>query len=446
MATSGPWLENTPWPATWWNLNVQLEYWLIHGSNHLELDAVSHALDKYRANLTSQVASPYQADSAGIPRTTDMTLLNGVSNATSGFPVGIPGQDTPTPEVGNLTWALHNVWLSYRHTMDRSLLQGTLVPLLRKAINYYLHFLAPGPDGKLHLPPTFSPEYGVNAPDCNYDLSLIRWGCKTLLQNAPGDPLAPKWRDVLATLVDYPADANGYMIGAGVPFAKSHRHYSHLLQIYPLYDVTWEQPEHRQIIETSLNHWVGFEGALQGYTFTGAASISAQMLRGEQAAFYLGELQRRYIQPNTMYKESGPVIETPLSAAKSVQDMLVQSWGGVVRLFPAVPAAWGDIALRDFRTEGAFLLSASRAAGKTRWLKVHSEAGAPCVLRPGIDGEPAVTDARGRARRWRRLANGDIQVELGRGEDAFVYRKGDRPDFAVRPVAPGGASTPWGLP
>ena len=147
-----------------------------------------------------------------------------------------------------------------------------------------------------------------------------------------------------------------------------------------------------------------------------------------------------------MYKESGPVIETPLSAAKSVQDMLVQSWGGVLRLFPAVPAAWGDIALRDFRTEGAFLLSASRAGGKTRWLKVHSEAGAPCVLRPGIDGELAVTDARGRARRWRRLPNGDVQVELGRDEDAFVYRKGDKPDFGVRPVAPGGPSSPWGMP
>lgn len=449
MATSGPWLENTPWPNTWWNLNVQLEYWLIHGSNHLELDAVSYALDKYRANLTSQVASPYQSDSAGIPRTTDITLLNGISNATSGFPVGIPGKDSPTPEVGNLTWALHNVWLSYRHTMDRRLLRDTLFPLLRKAINYYLHFLAPGADGKLHLPATFSPEYGVNAPDTNYDLALIRWGCKTLLDASRelhiDDPLAPNWQNVLATLVDYPADANGYMIGAGVPFAKSHRHYSHLLQIYPLYEITWERPEYRQIIETSLNHWVGFEGALQGYTFTGAASISAQMLRGDKAAFYLGELQRRYIQPNTMYKESGPVIETPLSAVKSMQDMLVQSWGGVLRLFPAVPATWGDIAVRDFRAEGAFLLSASREGGKTRWLKVHSEAGAPCVVRPGIEGELVVTDARGRAKRWRTLANGDVQVDLARGQDAYVYRKGDKPDFAVHPVASSGPSAPWGM-
>ncbi|MFE0026372.1 Tat pathway signal sequence domain protein [Amycolatopsis sp. NPDC059021] len=450
MATSGPWLEPTPWPATWWNLNVQLEYWLIHGSNHLELDAVSYALDRYRANLSNQLAEPYRADSAGIPRTTDMSLLNGAAGTTSGYAVGIPGQDPPTPEVGNLTWALHNVWLSYRHTMDRKLLRDTLFPLLRRAINYYLHFLKEGPDGRLHLPATFSPEYGVNAPDCTYDLSLIRWGCRTLLDSARelriADPLAPRWQQVLSTLADYPADANGYMIGAGVPFAKSHRHYSHLLQIYPLYEITWEQPEHRKIIETSLDHWVGFEGALQGYTFTGAASMSAQMLRGDKAAYYLGELQKRFIQPNTMYKESGPVIETPLSAAQSLHDMLVQSWGGVIRLFPAVPANWGDVAVSDFRTQGAFLLSASREGGKTRWLRIRSEAGAPCVLRPGIDGDLVVRDTWGRPKRWRALPNGDLQLELRAGEEAVVYRKGDRPDFTVRPVPANGVSTPWGLP
>lgn len=450
MATCGPWLEPTPWPATWWNLNVQLEYWLIHGSNHLELDAVSHALGKYRANLTSQVAEPYQHDSAGIPRTTDMNLLNGAVGTNAGFPVGIPGKETPTPEVGNLTWALHNVWLSYRHTMDRRLLRDTLFPLLRKAINYYLHFLAPGTDGKLHLPATFSPEYGVNAPDCNYDLALIRWGCKTLLESAAelriDDPLARRWREVLATLVPYPVDANGYMIGAGVPFAKSHRHYSHLLQVYPLYEITWERPEHRHVIETSLDHWVGFEGALQGYTFTGAASMSAQMLRGDKAEFYLGELQRRYIQPNTMYKESGPVIETPLSAAQSLHDMLVQSWGGVIRLFPAVPATWADAALRDFRTEGAFLLSASRQDGKTRWVKVVSEAGAPCVLRTDLAGELTVRDRWGRPKRWRRLANGDVQIDLRRGEEAVVHRAGDRPDLEIRPVPANGGGATWGMP
>ncbi|WP_425387956.1 glycosyl hydrolase family 95 catalytic domain-containing protein [Amycolatopsis nigrescens] len=449
MATCGPWLEPTPWPATWWNLNVQLEYWLIHGSNHLELDAVTRALDEFRQNLRDQVSAPYRADSYGIPRTTDMRLLNGAGSGTSGFAVGIPGQESPTPEVGNLTWALHNVWLSYRHTMDPRILRDVLFPLLRGAIGYYLHFLAPGMDGKLHLPFTFSPEYGVNAPDCTYDLALLRWGCRTLLDSANllriDDPLAKRWREVLAKLVDYPVDANGYMIGAGVPFAKSHRHYSHLLQVYPLYEITWEQPEHRRLIETSLGHWVGFEGALQGYTFTGAASMSAQMLRGDKAAFYLDELQRRFIQPNTMYKESGPVIETPLSAAQSLHDMLCQSWGGVIRVFPAVPPSWESAALHDFRTEGAFLLSASREGGRTRWVRVRSESGARCVLRTGIEGEPVVRDRWGRPKRWRLLPGGDLEIELRRGEEAVVHRKGDRPDFRLGPV-PGSPVPPWGLP
>lgn len=450
MATTGPWLEPTPWPAVWWNLNVQLEYWLIHGSNHLELDAVTPTLGRYRQRLRDQLAESHRADSYGIPRTTDMTLLNGTSDGNSGYAVGIPGQDPPTPEVGNLTFALHNVWLSYRHTMDGRILRDVLFPLLRGAINYYLQFLRPGADGKLHLPATFSPEYGENAPDCTYDLALIRWGCSTLLDAVRelrvDDPLAPEWRGVLASLAPYPVDENGYMIGAGVPFAKSHRHYSHLLQVYPLYQVNWEQPEHRALIEKSLGHWIGFEGALEGYSFTGAASISAQMLRGDNADTYLSQLLTRFVRPNTMYKESGPVIETPLSAAQSMHDMLCQSWGGVIRLFPAVPASWADIAVHDFRTQGAFLISASRQDGRTRWLRVRSEAGAPCVLRPGIDGDLTVRDARGRERAWRRRAGGDIEVSLGRGEEAFVYRKGDRPDFEVGPVRSASPAAPWGLP
>ncbi|WP_285744659.1 Tat pathway signal sequence domain protein [Lentzea sp. NBRC 105346] len=448
MATCGPWLENTPWPATWWNLNVQLEYWLIHGSNHLELDAVTYSIDRYRQALVDQVPAEYRHDSAGIPRTTDMWVDNGAGIGNSGYGVGIPGKDVPTPEVGNLTWTMHNIWLTYRHTMDDRVLRDVLFPILRRAINYYFHFLTKGADGRLHLPITFSPEYGVNAPDTNYDLALIRWGCKTLIDSAKllriNDPLAGKWREVLDTLTPYPTDQNGYMIGAGVPFAKSHRHYSHLLQVYPLYEVTWENPANRQVIETSLNHWISFEGALQGYTFTGAASISAQMLRGDKAEFYLGELMRRYIQPNTMYKESGPVIETPLSAVQSMYDMLVQSWGDVIRVFPAVPASWGDISLDNFRTQGAFLLSASRRGGVTKWIRVRSEAGAPCVLRTDIK-DVVVRDRWGRPKRFTVLPNGDLRIELRRGEEAVVHQRGDRPDLEVGPV-PGAPAVPWGLP
>ena len=450
MATTGPWLEPTPWPASWWNLNVQLEYWLIHGSNHLELDGLTRSLSEFRENVRAQTAPAYRSDSLVIARSNDTTLNHGVDAGPGGTGGGIPGQNPPTPEIGNLTWALHNVWLSYRHTMDESVLRDVVFPLLRQSISYYLHFLEPGSDGRLHLPKTFSPEYGVDTPDTNYDLALIRWGCQTLLDSAGtlgiDDPLAPRWRDVLLRLVPAPVDANGFMIGAGQPFAMSHRHYSHMLSVYPLYLVNWEQPENRDLIRTSLKHWISFTGALQGYSYTGAASFAAQMLDGDAAAGYLSDLLRLYVQPNTLYRESGPVIETPLSAAQSLHDMVCQSWGGVIRLFPAVPATWQDLVVHDFRTQGAFLLSAARQGGATRWARLFSEAGAPCVLRTDMAGPLDVTDAAGRPVAYTDLGGGTLRIEVRRGQEVWVRPQGSPPPADLAPVTPNGPAARWGLP
>jgi alpha-L-fucosidase 2 len=236
------------------------------------------------------------------------------------------------------------------------------------------------------------------------------------------------------------------MVGTGVPFAKSHRHYSHMLAVYPLYLVNWEQPASRELIEKSLHHWISFEGALRGYSFTGAASISAQMGRGDDALRYLRELVARFIQPNTMYYEAGPVIETPLSGAQSLHDMLCQSWGGIIRIFPAVPTAWADVTLHDFRTEGAFLVSAVRTGGATRWIRVRSEAGAPCRVRPGLPGPVTVRGAYGCDPHWRDLGDGTIEIELDRGAEALIYARGSKPHLTIAPVKVTAPAPRWGLP
>ena len=82
-------------------------------------------------------------------------------------------------------------------------------------------------------------------------------------------PEAARWRDTLARLTPYPVGPTGYLIGRGQPLDQSHRHFSHLLMVYPLRLVTGERPGERALIEKSLAHWIGFEGALQGYSFVG---------------------------------------------------------------------------------------------------------------------------------------------------------------------------------
>lgn len=96
------------------------------------------------------------------------------------------------------------------------------------------------------------------------------------------------------------------------------------------------------------------------------------MGKGNEALTYLDKLFTKFLSVNTLYRESGPVIETPLSAAQSIHDMLLQSWGGKLRIFPAVPDSWKDIAYKDFRAEGAFLITASRKNGKTEFITIKT--------------------------------------------------------------------------
>ncbi|GAB3907954.1 hypothetical protein GCM10029964_106960 [Kibdelosporangium lantanae] len=323
------------------------------------------------------------------------------------------------------------------------------LPLLRRTTNYYLHFLKKTDDGKLHLPQTLSPEYGL-APDANYDLALLRWSLQTLLQTEPDDPLASKWQQTLKDLTPYPVDKNGFMIGAGVPYAKSHRHYSHLLMVYPLYLVTPDTDANRTLIEKSVRYWHSLTGAHRGYSYTGAASMFAVLGNGNEALNYLMKFfdtSTTYpVTENTMYKEGSPVVETPLSASQSIHDMLCQSWGGVIRVFPAVPDKWADAALDNFLTQGAFLLSAVRRGGKTLWAKVTSQQGQPCAVKHGISGDIEVSTPAGAPVSWHATADGVITIDLAKGATAVIHPKGAVPDLMVQPVPVTIPGRQWGLP
>src|SRR3989441_2052523 len=92
------------------------------------------------------------------------------------------------------------------------------------------------------------------------------------------------------------------------------------------------------------------------------------------------------MEPNTYYAEAGPVTETPLSAAASIQELFLQDWGGALRVFPAVPSGWADAAFDHLRADGAFIVSALRHGGRTAWVRIESLTAEPCrVVVPDWD-------------------------------------------------------------
>jgi len=80
--------------------------------------------------------------------------------------------------------------------------------------------------------------------------------------------------------------------------------------------------------------------------------------------------------------------------AAAVQEMLLQSFGGVLRIFPAWPLDEAT-EFRTFRAEGAFLVSASWSQGQVQSLEIFSEHGARCQMYSPWPNGLAVLDGTG---------------------------------------------------
>ena len=421
----GPWYRSTSWPRIWWNLNIEIAYAPVYAANHLELgESFTRFIDAKRDNFELNAKSIWGFENcATVPHTTCYEGLRGDG-------VCAP-QNYINP--GDFTWALFNYWQQYRYSMDESLVTNqarhALYPLLKGSVNLYLHLLKPGDDGKLHLPRLHSPEYCTDGDvDNNYNLSLLRWGCATLLDlNARygfNDPQRAEWERVLRDLTPYPQNENGFMIGATVPFARSHRHWSHLLMVWPLHMLSVEQPENKALVEKTMNHWLTVDGGSEIYGWSSAAAslLYSSMGNGEKALERLRahHNNRRFVMPNTMYIEGSPVIECSLFAAKALQDMLLQSWGDRIRVFPAMPAEWKEAVFHDLRAEGAFLVSAARRDSKTRWVRIKSLAGAPCRVRPGFAGAFATSSP---AVKMKEVEPGLFELGLGKGQEVILFQE-----------------------
>jgi len=417
----GPWMTMVSWPATWWNINMQIAYSPAYAANHLDTGrSLVTALNRmYRMGSFHQNApESYRPDSIYVGRSTS-----------------VDGVGSECEEGANLLWALHCYWRQWKYSMDHTLIDDALFPVLKAAVNYLLHIMYERDDGRFHLPPMVSPEYGEDKDnkyeDTTYALSLFRWALETLLELDTrfdrNEPERETWEGALAKLQPLPVDENGYMIAPGVPFAFRHRHFSHLLAMYPLHLLQPADATSKALFRRSLEHWVALsrddDGRAVGwcsFSFLGAAAMYATLGEAEQAYEQLRGFGRT-IQRNTMLLECGtePALPTPMMGVEALAYMLLQSWGDTIRVFPAVPAKWRNVRFRDFRAQGAFLVSAARENGHTRSVEVKSLAGEPLRIVPNLpcaDGDIAVEGPRRLA--VQQVGDGCLEVDLRAGETA----------------------------
>jgi hypothetical protein len=439
----GPWFKPTAWPLLWMNLNVQLTYYTFGITNHLELEEnLYQLLERHKDQMISNVPKEFQNDCAGITNPVGYDdLYNPI------FISNDPNNDRGL-NIIVLPWLMQMYYLHNRRSMDDIQLRDSIYPLLRRAFNVYLRILQLGEDGLYRIPFTYSDEYG-NAKETSLNIALARWGFQTLITTAERlniqDTLLPKWKSTLSTMADYNTDENGIMVGKDLSFSKPHRHYSHLFSIFPLYVMNVDNATDRiPLMKKSIQHFTDLDGDNCIYKFSGAASLWAAIGNGDSSLHWLKhslELLPRFgVKPgpariptatqNTLYSErENPTFESPISSSRAILDMLIQSWGGSIRVFPAMPATWKDASFSNLRTEGAFLVSAVRKEGKTQFIHIKSLAGAPCIIRSDVQGLAKLI---GPPSANMRQHDGLIELTLKKGESAIIYTGKQPVSFAIQ--------------
>jgi hypothetical protein len=421
----GPWFKITKWASIWWNLNIQLTYWLPNASNQPQLGKTLIA-------LVDQLFEP---------------LLKSYEDSNN---------------LGDFAWTLNNYWLYYNYLGDKESIKKVWLPKAKKVLKEYRKMLNPNERGIYELKPMASPAFHglVPRPNTTYNLSLLHWLINASLEVSENDPELMEWKEIKSKLTPYPIDKNGLMISSNQSFDMSHRHYSHLIALYPLFQLNPDIIGERELMIKSVNHWHKIDDGnmLFGFSFTGAASLYAALNMGDEAyenlCYFLSsdiaDLKHSILLPNTHYVEQSgrcPTIETPLSHASAMLELLLQSWGNKIRVFPAVPEKWNEAVFSDLRAQGGFLVSAVRRDGKTQWVSIFSEKGEPCYLK--------MTDWKGAIKPFNpsrdfiinEIADGEYQIDLRAGERITLGTGVATIDPIVRAIPhPTGSYVSYGLP
>ena len=330
--------------------------------------------------------------------------------ALDGQPLGGWAQYSLSPTNG--AWLAQSFYLHWKYTNDPAFLKQRAYPWCAEIGRALQALLKPDASGRLKLPLSSSPEifdYSPRAwlaPNSNYDLALMRFlfSANAEMADALGETGAARvWRDTLAQLDPLLTDAAtaALMVAAGVPFDQSHRHFSHAMAIYPLGTLNVDGTEaDRRTIAATIDDVVKL-GTSQwcGYSFSWMSAMAARAGQADRALQFLRDYERAFIGPNGFHLNGDQTksglsrftyrpftLEGNFLAMQAVQEMLLQSWGGVVRVFPAVSASWQDASFDRLRAEGGWVVSAKRANGRTARVEIRATKGGTLRLKDPFAG------------------------------------------------------------
>lgn len=378
--------DNPPWHGQYYNdINLEMSFWPAFTANHLDLaEPYIRLFYDMLPVVKKETYLRYGIDGAKYP---NCTVPKG--NETTFFPFLVMAS-TPG-RIAVLFW-----WM-YKYSMDVNFLRDTAYPVMKEMLKFYLGLMYEE-NGTLVIFPSISPEqftdnpYGVEHNPA-LDISVIKNLLKISIE--AGEILnidaesRDVWKTTLSKMPDYPEGASetGRKVFLDTSDASTDRfvyHVSLLNSVYPTGDT--DVFDHKRLIAANTFEDIQRRVYWHSFNYAWLSSIAARLKLGNESYNLAVYLMENFGRPNYLFSLTPNhqmevlQIECGGGLTAALNEILLQSFSGVIEVFPAIPDEWKDASFENLRAFGAFLVSSTLADGKVREIRITGETGGRCKL------------------------------------------------------------------
>ena len=423
------------------NYNTQQVWWGVFSSNHAE----QHEPYTRLVESLMPMAEWNARVQFGLP---------GAYFPHSAYPVPSSVNPYPAPpwgyEICETPWTVQSLWWQYKYTLDEPYLKR-VYPMLRAAAEFVAAFVQKGDDGKYHVVPTVSPEnwgatvdYRLNR-DCIIDLALTAFLLDAVLEGSRVLGLDAErrvhWQDVRRNLAEYPVVDGPYgRVWLDVRDAPAEFVYNVPVTLAPVFPAeqaglgsTAETLELARRTARTVRLEGGNDLVWQPLARARLGMLDLEWFKREvrYSMTPLGMANDRVRQAGGRYSDDTNfdfmmrmgVWTENLSLPAVLNECMMQSYDGVIRLFPNT-AKLGPARFRDLRAAGAFLVSAAWDGKTVGEVALRSEKEATARIVNPWRSEAEARAAGSATAAARAAAGGILEIRARAGETYTVRPRG----------------------
>lgn len=388
---NGLWDIRNPngWGSSWfWDVNIQETYWSCYTANHPEL------AQPFYTGLREYVPAARRW-------AREFYKMRGIA------------ADFPFPFFHCVwPWCCQLLWWGYRYSMDEAFLRDTAYPVMREVLFFFEDFLRRDAQGRLTAFPSVSPEQGPLGTNPTILLGalrhLLRAGIAASTRLRVDAAHRRAWRRILGRLAPF---STGTSAAFGETLLDSEwasptlslAHPGLLMPIYPAAEIGPDSSARLRRVARNTLTYVENRQSLGTFNFAWLCGAASRFSLGNEALRIVYEKGVAHLlRPNGLMAEQTdrfihnchvladplyhpPMVECCGGLVGVVNEMLLQSRDGKIRVFPAVPSSWAHARFDRLLAEGAWEISAEWWGGKTAWVEVRSLKGGACRL--VVDGK-----------------------------------------------------------